>query len=430
MLDPVTGEVRRVVSWAELPPAPTGSAWPGPRVLGDGSSLWVQREASGPLVRVGPHGVTFAVWTRDMHLAACGPGVAWCRRQPPDQVLVHGADAHPVSNPRPDRLLRVDAAGQCVTVEAPSTVRWVQAEPGALLVEVDVPPWHLNHLGQQTYEVVWATRWLRLPWDAALPDEITVETYGLPVGDGPIRRDDDGGGAHTVWHEPDEERAAVHGGGGRQWHVGAPMDARLRRGRGYREVIASVTDAGSRTPVRGWRLGDGEVWAAAPVGERLAVAVARGSRTVHHRMPVDVVALEPDSANVQVLLAGNSVDVTERCWPLVSRPLDADSYCRQVLAANRSIDDYWQDSDGARTPLSDGISHAQTRLAGTWPDTCLEWTFAFEPYPGLVLRRRVPLFDELGRVSNPEYASVYLMEDLDTGALPPASAAENGILEI
>lgn len=54
----------------------------------------------------------------------------------------------------------------------------------------------------------------------------------------------------------------------------------------------------------------------------------------------------------------------------------------------------------------------------------------FEPFPGLVLRRRVPLFDELGRIEQPEYASVYLMEDLATGAVPPASEAHNGILDI
>ncbi|MEO7130506.1 MAG: hypothetical protein ABIZ07_03915, partial [Dermatophilaceae bacterium] len=102
---------------------------------------------------------------------------------------------------------------------------------------------------------------------------------------------------------------------------------------------------------------------------------------------------------------------------------------QQVLAAHESIDD-GHDSEGAGSPLTAGVSHARTRLSGQWPDTCLEWTFSYQRYPGLVLRRRVPLFDELGRAVNHETAVIHLIEDLDTGALPPASAAHDGILDI
>ena len=69
-------------------------------------------------------------------------------------------------------------------------------------------------------------------------------------------------------------------------------------------------------------------------------------------------------------------------------------------------------------------------MSGNGPSTQLEWTFAFEGYPGVRLRRRVPLFDELGRVTEPDYAAIHLMEDLDTLALPPAGAARDGILDI
>ena len=74
VLDPLTGDVRRIVSWRDLPPAPLGES--GARVLGDGTSLWTQQTADGPLLRVGLDGVATAAWTGGLMLAACGPGVA------------------------------------------------------------------------------------------------------------------------------------------------------------------------------------------------------------------------------------------------------------------------------------------------------------------------------------------------------------------
>lgn len=428
VLDPLTGAVRGTVSWSELPPGPPGEVWPPARVLGDGSSLWAQQEECGPLVRVGLHGMAAAAWTNGLHLAACGPGVAWCAPRRPDQDLVHGAGAHPVRGLHPDRLLRVADDGRCVTVRVESRVRRVQAEPDALLVEVDVEPWHVHHLGTEIYEVVWSTRWLRLPWQADVPATLSVHSHGLPAGAGPTRRYDDGGRLHGPWHEPDAGPPVQ--AGGRQWHVGWSADAASVRGRQWRPVVASAHD-GRGVLVGRWQLGDGTVLAAAPVGDRLAVAVAREPWTLYHEpMPVDVVALDPTTDDVHVLLAGDSVEITGQCWPLVPRPLDADSYTQQILAANSSINDYWHSDEGARSPLARGLSQARTSLTGDWPDTHLEWTFTFDRYPDLRLRRRVPLFDELGRAVEPEYADIHLMEDLDTTALPPASAAHDGVLDI
>jgi len=171
--------------------------------------------------------------------------------------------------------------------------------------------------------------------------------------------------------------------------------------------------------------------AATPIHDHLVVAVAREPATnTTDQVPVDLMLIDPSAADARVLLQGDTVDITEHCWPLVPRPLDADSYAARVLAANSSLDTYWQAEDGTRGPLTDGMSDTRTTLHGEWPDTCLEWTFAIERYPGLRLRRRVPLFDELGRIVPPELAAIHLMEDIDTCVLPPASEARDGILDV
>ena len=43
VLDPVTGRLRRVVSWQEQPPPPPGETWPPPTALGAEDSSWVQQ---------------------------------------------------------------------------------------------------------------------------------------------------------------------------------------------------------------------------------------------------------------------------------------------------------------------------------------------------------------------------------------------------
>lgn len=40
------------------------------------------------------------------------------------------------------------------------------------------------------------------------------------------------------------------------------------------------------------------------------------------------------------------------------------------------------------------------------------------------------LVDKFGLIAEPGHAAIALMEDLDTGALPPATAARVGILDI
>lgn len=366
VLDPGSGEVRQLVSWSELPPPAPGEPWPPPRRIDDGRSLWVQEHADGPLARVGVGGIETSVWTGGLPLRACGDEVAWCASLPPEQELVAGPRGRPVHDLGRAQLLRVSAQGRCSRILAQEPVRSVTAGPGGVWVEMLVHPWTLGHLGAGMYEVVWDTRWL--------------------------------------WLAADEEPPGVLPSAARDGAVDGPPDQWT----------------GSDEPSsRGWDLGPGTVVAVTRVGERWAVAVASERRAGYQRLaPVEVLGVEPASGAMVPLLAPEAVDVSRACWPLTARPVEAGSYEQQVGAA------YQQPA-----PSSENRSSPAPGLTGDWPDTCLEWRLESPLRPGLTLRRRVPLYDELGRISAPEYAAVHVDEDLAMGAVPPAAHAVDGVLD-
>lgn len=125
------------------------------------------------------------------------------------------------------------------------------------------------------------------------------------------------------------------------------------------------------------------------------------------------------------------VDISAHCWPLGPAPVDADSYARSQRDRFSDLDHAWHDVEtGDSGPLADGTSNWICDLDGSWPHTRLVITFSHRDYPGVRLRRSVPLFDEIGRIDPPEFADIHLMEDLDTGNLPPASAAVDGLLDV
>ncbi len=428
VMEPDTGRVAAVVSWAQLPPTPPGEEWPGPQVLADGTHLWVQHHAGGPLARVGTGGVEVVAWTDGLLLSACAPGVAWCTSPPPDQELSFGGEPASADSFGWTRLLRVDSRGRCTSVLVEARVRSLRSGTPGLFVEVDVDPWQLRSLGGQTWEVERATRWLLVPHDAPVPDTINLDSHGLPedTDPPPLRRT--GWRRDFSWHDPSEPRAAVRAAG-LDWHLGWARDP-VRDDSGlWRAVVATGHDQDGQE-VQRHDLGRGTALAAAAAGDRLLLAVRRGPWRPHdERAPVDVLALDTRRQQVELLVSGGSVDITSGCWPLPSKPVDADSYSQQVLNVNDSINDYWDGPDGIR-PLARGLSEGRTELAGSWPDTTLQWTFDYAARPGLRLRRRVRLFDELGRPTRPDHAAIHLMEDLDTGALPPAGTARDGILDL
>ncbi|GAA5205633.1 hypothetical protein [Microbacterium kyungheense] len=91
---------------------------------------------------------------------------------------------------------------------------------------------------------------------------------------------------------------------------------------------------------------------------------------------------------------------------------------------------YWHGQDGRTSPLSRGLGDPRVEPVGEWPHTRVEVSFTHPHFPGGRLRRTLRVFDEAGRVRPSMYASIHLMEDLDTSALPDPANAHNGVLDI
>ncbi|PRY18368.1 hypothetical protein [Kineococcus rhizosphaerae] len=425
VLDRRTGRVERVVSWPEVPAEPVPAPWPPPRLLPDGPAFWTHPHGEAPLVRIGPGGVELAVWTHGLRLAAVGPDGVWCVPPPPPQDVVRSADGRPSWGLHPAQLLHVAPGGQPrrTTVDAP--VRAAQAEESGFFLALDAEPWHLEPLGADLHEVVWSTRWFRVPWHAPIGDEL--RDVAEPVAHGPEPRTEDGRGTHS-WLDPWNAGADRHGVRleGARWGFGWRADAAAAAA--GRLVVLTHTSDGE--PSRRVDLGRGTTTSAALVGrggsERLVVAVRRDEPGLL-RPPVDLLTVQR-SGDVTPLLRGGSVDVAEHVRPLAPRPLEAGSYVRQVLAANGRLGEFWRTDEGF-SPLIEGMSAARARLVGDWPDTVLEWTFEHPDRPGVRLRRRTRLFDELGRITPPDTAAVEAVEDFQTGQVPAVEAAVGGFLD-
>ncbi|PRY12541.1 hypothetical protein [Kineococcus rhizosphaerae] len=420
VLDPVGGRVRRVVSWTELPPPPPGEPVTA-RV--DGEALWVQNGPAGPLLRLRVGDDALAVWTDGLTLAAAGRSSAWCTSPLPPQEIVHGADAAPVGWGGSGTLLRADADGRVQRVHTDRPVRGLRTTARALWVQLDAEPWSLRSLGAGTYEVLWSSRWVPLPWDGDLPERLTAAEGQEHVPAGSWRASTGDGSWPGHAYDPDssvESGVAVRAGEW-TWRLGWDGNDRGRRpravaaafpGTGPSDAAPALIDLGGRTVV-----------AATAAGDRLAVVVSTGPA------PARVLVVDPVERTVRSWPAEGTVDIGSACWPVGPRPLDAGSYVRQVLDDWSRLESYWQGAEGSE-PLARGMSAVAVRSVGEWPRTQLECTFAFAPCPGVRLRRRLDLFDELGAVAKPEHAQIHLMEDLDTRALPPVEDAVDGVLDV
>ncbi|NIZ90271.1 hypothetical protein [Kineococcus rubinsiae] len=441
VLDPDTGALRRLVSWAQLPPPPPGE---DVVVCADGDGLWVQHGRLGPLVRVDLDGVSTTVWTECLVLTAAGAGSAWCTSPAPAQELVHGAEAEPVVFVSGAVVARVDRDGRVQRVFTDAPVRAVLTSEEALWVQLDVAPWSLRNLGTETHEVVWSSCWLSLAWTGDLPDRVeaaTGQSEQPTAAPAPLGGD---GRWHGYLYDPegDPDSDEVVAAAGLLWRLGweAPTEDGPRRGT-IAAAFATGTagdDQDTPEPLQVFQLGDG-IRAAAAVREHLVVVTngvppGRESSRVGdlhsgETLVPCVVALRPGVEPAQVWLTSDDVDISDLSWPLPPRPLDADSYTQQVLARWNRMDQYWLGPDGWH-PLTQGMSGSRARLVGDWPATQLEFTFDYAPRPGVRLRRSIPLFDEVGAIANPEYADIGLMEDLDTGRTPPLEDARDGYLDM
>ncbi|WP_345482212.1 hypothetical protein [Amnibacterium soli] len=119
-------------------------------------------------------------------------------------------------------------------------------------------------------------------------------------------------------------------------------------------------------------------------------------------------------------------------WTVVELPPDLR---QQAVAFTirqfEHLEQYWHPEDGSSAhPLSDGLHDATVHVVGDYPHTRVEVTFRHPAYPAGHLRRTYPVYDPAGRIRVDEDLAIWLMEDLDTRDLPPATAAVDGILHI
>lgn len=90
----------------------------------------------------------------------------------------------------------------------------------------------------------------------------------------------------------------------------------------------------------------------------------------------------------------------------------------------------WSRTEPYPRRIRSAYRNVEVTVQGDWPKTEVVVSFEHTDVPFLRLRRRYRAFDDAGHPIDPGYATVYLDEDIDTGAIPPRSAAVNGVLEL
>jgi hypothetical protein len=91
---------------------------------------------------------------------------------------------------------------------------------------------------------------------------------------------------------------------------------------------------------------------------------------------------------------------------------------------------FWHGEDGSVGPLASGLHDAEVHVEEEWPRTRVVVTFRHPHWAAGRLRRSVRVFDDAGRLAAHPFVDIHLMEDLDTGHLPPVDRATNGYLDI
>lgn len=153
--------------------------------------------------------------------------------------------------------------------------------------------------------------------------------------------------------------------------------------------------------------------------------------------------LDARTGHIATTLPGDALDITAHCRPLPPKPPETDSYVDYQRRSFDGLASYAERlrhafEEGDTTVLDGRADHALGRelrscrveSTGHWPDTTIELHCTHARFPDLEIVRVLGLFDELGRQTSPEHAGAYLLEDIDTGQLPPASEATGDQLYI
>lgn len=101
-----------------------------------------------------------------------------------------------------------------------------------------------------------------------------------------------------------------------------------------------------------------------------------------------------------------------------------------VLREFEHLANYWRAADGSTYALTRGLRDPQLAVSGDWPNTRVHVSFTHPNYSRGRLQRTLRVFDDAGRIIPSLYASVHLMEDLDTKPLPDFGDARPATLEI
>jgi hypothetical protein len=122
---------------------------------------------------------------------------------------------------------------------------------------------------------------------------------------------------------------------------------------------------------------------------------------------------------------GRELRVELDCRPWISRPepppgLDVRQFEQtQLERLSAELLGGWTDSDGQQLPLIRGVSFDALELRGAFPGTEVVALFHGASRPGIQFGRRLGLYDELGNPVDHDHAGIFLMEDVESGGLPP-----------
>lgn len=252
-----------------------------------------------------------------------------------------------------------------------------------------------------------------LPWDSDVAAVAAAAEYGASEGIGPDWDDtekpvwDQVGNTPCGWDYGAPPNPPDVGTDHHRWRFGW-MPELARHAADDGPLIATAPDGAE---VRRWQLGRGVVLSTVSLGDRLAVIVLRAGSTP------EVLALHPVTDEVTVLLPlrRSTSRASAGPWcPARSKPTPMSASAR------------WSRLSFCPGQLSD----VRATLDGDWPDTNLEWNFRWTGRAGLVLRRRVRLFDEIGRTAYPELAVRDLGLTMEFKRVPPAEDAVGGVLDV
>ncbi|GAA1923199.1 hypothetical protein GCM10009737_26090 [Nocardioides lentus] len=416
LVDPRTAAVRSVIAWPELPP---GRELHDRRVLPAVDGLWVQHDG-GPVVHVRADGSRDGHHAGDGTLSVVSAHGAWCVTRQVDQDDEDHDDDEDEEGPADVSELRLlSPVDHSRAVEVEGDVRSVRSSSGDVVVEVRLPAPHEG-----------ATSWMRLAAGDVAPTRLTLADHGCAdPGVVPARASRE---VLPTWLPPTVE--PERGGApvphvrasGHDWHLGHE-----RGGRWPHPLIALAVDDQGAT-VHRIDLGPASLQDVTLAGSALWIAVHRPDRRRGrgHDAPGELLRIDPATGEVEQAIGPDALDVAGRGWPRGATPVDAGDYESATRAGLAELDRFWTGTDGRVTPLATGMSDSRAELVGSWPDTCVEVTFDWSFRPGVRLRRRIPLYDVLGRVAVPDSPDIDLMEDLDTGDVPPASYAVAGVLDV